>query len=330
VGIIGLGYVGKIHLRDCFKLNNVDLVAVSDVSKRALNDARKAGVKKTYTDYEQLLRDPQIDAVIIALPTHLHFESAKKAAEAKKHILLEKPISKNAVEAKEIVAAAQRNSVKLMIGYPLRFNAIMGNLLTKIKTGELGDIVTAYATNVSTGPFMHRSHGYAPVPVPDWWFDKTLTGGGALIDLGSHLINLLRWYFGEIVEVKSYLGYRYNMDFEDHATCFFKFESGTTATINVGWFSQQYQLKVELLGTVDNAVANNVPPNRIIAAAQMLLLNTSVFWQPYIAELDHFAKSVAADIQPHPTGVDGLRDIEAIEAAYKNPTILNRPKASTD
>jgi predicted dehydrogenase len=323
LGLIGLGYIGKIHLRDSFKLNNVDLVAVSDLSRRALNDARKAGVKKTYNDYEQLLRDPQIDAVIIALPTHLHLDSAKKAAEAKKHILLEKPIAKNVAEAKEIVASAQRNSVKLMIGYPLRFNTLMYNLREKLNTGELGDIVAAYATNVGTGPFMHRSHGYAPVPVPDWWFDKTLTGGGALIDLGSHMINLLRWYFGEIVEVKSHLGYRYNMDFEDHATCFIKFKSGTTATINVGWFSQKYQLKVELLGTVDHAIANNIPPNRIIAAAQMLLLKNSVFWQPYIAELCHFARSVANDLQPHPTGIDGLRDIEAIETAYKNTRILD-------
>lgn len=320
MGLIGLGYIGKTHLRDSFKLNNVDLVAVSDVSKKALNDARKAGVKKTYTDYEQLLQDPQIEAVIIALPTHLHFDCAKKAAEAKKHILLEKPIAKNVAEAKEIVAAAQRNSVKLMIGYPLRFNTLMVNLGEKLKSGELGDIVTAYATNVSTGPFMHRSHGYAPVPVPDWWFNKTLTGGGALIDLGSHMINLLRWYFGEIVEIKSHLGHRFNMDFEDHAICFIKFEQGTTATINVGWFSQKYQLKVELLGTADYAIANSVPPNRIIAAAQMLLFKTSIFWQPYIAELGHFVNSISNDVQPNPSGNDGLKDLEAIEAAYRNST----------
>jgi predicted dehydrogenase len=318
LGLIGLGYIGKIHLRDSSKLSNVDLVAASDVSKRTLHDARRAGVKKTFTDYEQLLRDPEIDAVIIALPTHLHLDCAKKAAEAKKHIMLEKPIAKNVTEAKEIVAAAQRNSVKLMIGYPLRFNTLMRNLKEKLRTGELGDIVSAYAANVSTGPFMHRAHGYAPVPVPEWWFDKTLTGGGALIDLGSHMINLLRWYFGEIVEINSHLGYRFNMDFEDHATCFAKFESGTIAIINVGWFSQKYQLKIELLGTVDNVTVNNVPPNPIIAAAQMLLLNTSVFWQPYIVELQHFVNSVASDAQPYPSGIDGLRDLEAIEAAYKN------------
>ena len=318
IGLIGLGYIGKIHLRNCSKLESVELLAVSDVSKNALNDAKKAGVKQTYADYEHLLKNPEIEAVIIALPTHLHFESATKAAEAGKHILLEKPIAKNVAEAREIVAAAQKNSVKLMIGYPLRFNPQMINVKKKLGTCELGDVVTAYATNISTGPFMHRSHGYAPVPVPEWWFDKTLTGGGALIDLGSHMINLLRWFFGEITEIKCRLGYRFNMDFEDHAICLVKFESGTTATISVGWYSQQYQLKVELMGTMNNMIARNVPPNMLIAASQMLLLNTSVFWLPYINELSHFVNSIAYDKQPSPSAIDGLKDILAIEEAYKN------------
>jgi predicted dehydrogenase len=316
--LIGLGYIGKIHLRNSLRFANASLEAVSDVSKRALNDAKQDGVKKTLTNYEQLLKDPQIDAVIIALPTHLHLDCAKKAAEAKKHILLEKPMARNVADAKEILSVTQKNHVKLMIGYPLRFNTIMCNLKTKLNNGELGDVVTAYATNVSTGPFMHRSHSYAPVPVPEWWFNKELTGGGALIDLGSHMINLLRWYFGEITDIKSHFGYRFNLDFEDQAICLGRFESGTTAIINVGYFSQKYQLKVELLGTVEHAIANNIPPNRIIAAAQMLIMNTSTFWQSYSAELEHFISCVAKDVQPHPSGNDGLKDLEAIEAAYKN------------
>ena len=316
--MIGLGYIGKIHLRNSLRLANASLEAVSDVSKRALNDAKKDGVKKTFTSYEHLLEDPQIDAVIIALPTHLHLDCAKKAAEAKKHILLEKPLARNVADAKEIISVVQKNHVKLMMGYHLRFNKLLGNLRNKIKSGELGDVVVAYATNVSTGPFMHRAHGYAPLPVPEWWFKKELTGGGALIDLGSHMINLLRWYFGEFTDIKSYLGYRFNLDFEDQATCLGRFESGTTAVINVGYFSQKFQLKVELLGTVEHAVAANIPPNPISAAVQMLATNTSDFWRPYIAELECFVNCIVNDVQPCPSGNDGLKDLEAIQAAYKN------------
>ena len=324
LGLIGLGYIGKTHLRNSLKLANASLEAVSDISKRALNNAKKDGVRKTYTNYEQLFEDPQIDAVIIALPTHLHLDCAKKAAEAKKHILLEKPIAKNVTEAKEILSTAQKNDVKLMIGYPLRFNTTMCDLKNKLNTSELGDIVAAYATNVSTGPFMHRAQGHAPVPVPEWWFKKELTGGGALIDLGSHMINLLRWYLGEFTDIKSYLGYRFNLEFEDQATCLGRFKSGATAVINVGYYSQKFQLKVELLGTADHAVAASIHPNPIIAAVQMLTTSTSSFWQPYIAELEYFVNCIVADMQPCPSGNDGLKDLQTIESAYKNSIQLDQ------
>jgi myo-inositol 2-dehydrogenase/D-chiro-inositol 1-dehydrogenase/scyllo-inositol 2-dehydrogenase (NAD+) len=318
LGLIGLGYIGQIHLRNSLRLANARIEAVADVSKLALHRAKKDGVKKTFISYEELLEDPQIEGVIIALPTHLHLECAKKAAEAKKHIFLEKPIARNVAEAKEIISAAQKNHVKLMIGYPLRFNSVMCNLKNKIRNGELGDVIVAYATNVSTGPFMHRAHGYTPVPVPEWWFKKELTGGGVLIDLGPHMINLLRWYFGEFADIKSYLSYRFNLDFEDQAICLGRFESGTTAVINLGYFSQKYQLKVELLGTVGHAVSANIPPNPIYAGLQMLVTGTSNFWRPYIAELAHFANCIANDTPPSPSGRDGLKDLEAIARAYKN------------
>lgn len=319
LGLIGLGYIGKIHLRNSLRLTNAQLEAVSDLSKRALKNAKNSGVKKTFTSYDQLLKDPNIDAVIISLPTHLHKDCVKKAAEAKKHIFLEKPIAKDVTEAKEIFSASRKNGVTLMMGYPLRFNKIMNNLRSKINSGEIGDVVVAYATNVSTGPFMHRAIGHAPVPVPEWWFKKELTGGGALIDLGSHMINLLRWYFGEITSVKSHLDYRFNLDLEDQAICLVRFKTGTKAIINVGYFSQGYQLKVDLLGTMGNSTADNVIPNPIITAVKMLTTNTSDFWQPYYAELEHFVKCLINDTQPVSSGIDGLRDLEAIETAYKNP-----------
>lgn len=323
LGLIGLGYIGKSHFKNALRLANADLVAVADVSKRALRTAKKSGVKKTYTDYEQLLKDPNVDAVIIALPTHLHLDCAIKAAEAKKHILLEKPIAKSVKEAKEIISASEKNGVKLLMGYPLRFTGIMSDLRNRLSTGEFGDIVTAYATNISTGPFMHRDIGHAPVPVPNWWFNKELTGGGALLDLGSHMINLMRWYFGEFKDIKCQLGYRFNLDVEDQAICIGRFNSGTVAIINVGYYLQKYQLKVEVVGTNDFAVADNTPPNYIVSAIQMLTTKTTSFLHPYTAELQHFVNCVTKDLKPISTGTDGLRDLEAIKTAYTNSIRLN-------
>jgi len=318
LGIIGLGYVGKIHLSHALKLENAQVIGVADISRRALSDARKQGVKKTFSDYEQLLKEPDFDAVIIGLPTHLHRDCAIRAFEAGKDVFLEKPIARNVKEAKEIATAARESSAKLMVGYPQRFNPIFCELKRKINCCELGDVEIADATYVSSGPFFHRAVDQAPSPVPEWWFDKESTGGGALMDLGCHLINLLRWYFGEVADIRSHLGYRYNIDLEDHAICIVQFEHGTTAIMNVGWFSQVFQLKVDLLGSVANASAEHRPENHLVTAAKMFTLGNSRFLYPHLAELHYFSDCVIKGVKPSPSGEDGLKDLEAIDLAYKN------------
>jgi len=324
LGIIGLGYIGKMHLRHGLKLNNAHIVGVSDLSKRALNEAKSLGVKKTFTNYEQLLKEPDLDSVIIGLPTHLHVDCAIQAIEAGKDIFLEKPIARNVKEAREIVSAAKKKPVELMMGYPHRFNTPFSKLKGKIESGVLGDVEIAHATFISSGPFFHRAVDNAPSPVPEWWFDKELTGGGALVDLGCHLINLLRWYFGEITAIRSYLGHRFNIDLEDHAICIAQFESGATGAISVGWFSQEYQLKVDVLGSVAHASAQHRPENRLVAAGQMLTTGTSEFHRPHLAELQYFVDCLIRHLKPSPSGEDGLKDLEAIDLAYKNAVDLER------
>ena len=319
LGLIGLGYIGKVHLQNCLNLKFAKLVAVSDVSKKALRLAKKMGIKNTFNDYQQLLEDRSIDAVIIALPTYLHASCAEAVAEAGKDIFLEKPLARNVTEGKEIVSTAKKSGVKLMVGYDLRFSSSFRSLKEKMENGILGEVQIAYSTNIASGPFLHRAEGSIPRPVPSWWFDKKLTGGGALIDLGSHLINLLRWYFGEITDIRSYLGYRFNLDVEDQATCMAKFASGPVAVVNVGWFSMDFQVKVELLGTVKHALVCHPPPqNRIISVLQLLTTKSSEYHQPHFRELEYFVHCVRHDLLPSTSGNDGLKDLEAISLAYKN------------
>jgi len=318
VGLIGLGYIGKVHLRNCLNLKSAKLVAASDTSKKALNLAKKMGVKKTYDDYQQLLNDDTIDAVIIALPTHLHACCAKEAAEAGKHIFLEKPLARNVAEGKDIISAIRRNRIKLMVGYPFRFSSCFQALKEKMESGELGEVQIVYATNIASGPFLYRAESDIPRPVPDWWFKKELTGGGALMDVGSHMINLVRWYLGEISNVKSHLGYRFNLDLEDHAICILNFQSGQIAIINVGWFSQQTEIKVELLGTVAHASATIRPPNKVKTALQLMTRRTPTFYIPYLRELSHFIQCLKQDLPPSPSAEDALKDLEAIALTYQN------------
>jgi predicted dehydrogenase len=322
LGIIGLGYVGNTHLRHGLRLDNARLIAVSDVSKKALNKARASGVKKTYDNYQQLLKDSEIDAVVVALPTHLHAECSVLVCEAGKHIFLEKPIAANVIDARQIVTAARRNSIKLMIGYPLRFNSQFCKLKKQLDDGALGDIEVAQASYVNSGPFMHRGEANIPVPVPEWWFDKEKTGGGALIDVGSHLINLLRWFFGDITAIRAQFGYRFNLDLEDSAICLAKFKSGTRALITVGWFCQKSALEIGLFGTVQYSRAEQLLQHPLVTAVQVLTTKTSKFYQPHNAELRYFTDCVARDLIPSPSGEDGLKDLEAIMLAYRNPIHL--------
>ncbi len=322
LGIIGFGYIGQIHLRNSVKLENAEVVGVADVSQKALNKAKKFGVKKIFSDYKDLLQDPEIDAVLISLPTHLHLQCTRDSAEAGKDIFLEKPIARNSDEAKELLAEVNKHSVKLMVGYHLPFHSGFREIKESMDKGILGDVVTAHAIFIASGPFFHRAEGYSPVPVPEWWFNKQLTGGGVLIDLGSHMINLLRWYFGEIKDIRSCLGYRFNMDFEDSALCMIKFESGTKAVVDVGWFSQDFMLKLDLLGSVKHASATHLPSSKIRQGLQMLMTGTSEFFKPHIDEVKHFVNCLNQDVNPFPSGQDGLKDIEAIELAYKNTIAL--------
>jgi predicted dehydrogenase len=318
LGLIGIGGIGQLHLKHALMLKNAEVVAVADTNKTALEGAKTLGVKNTYTDYGEMLRNPYVDAVLIAVPTHLHLKCARDAAEAKKHIFLEKPIAVTVEDAKEVIASSQRYSVKLMMGYPMRFNKHFLKLREDMANGLLGDVENAHATYICAGPFVHRADGHSPAPVPDWWFNTQLTGGGVLMDLGCHIINLMRMLFGEVTDVKGQFGHRYKMDFEDSATVLLRFNSGTLAGLNVGWYSQDYTLRLDLLGTVKSASVTHVPPPTLPMLYQMLTKGMSSFTKPHFDELQYFVDCLQNDVNPSPTGLDGLRDLEAIAQAYKN------------
>lgn len=114
------------------------------------------------------------------------------------------------------------------------------------------------------------------------------------------------------------MGHRFNLDFEDSAVCLVKFSSGTFVTIAVGWFSQDYVVGVELFGTVKHCEVHNKHMNPILNAAQTLTTGTSRLYWSHRAELCHFINCLILDKEPFSTCQDGLKDLEAIETAYRN------------
>lgn len=308
--------MGKIHLNSCLHLEDARLIAVSDLSKKELLNAKNAGIKHVYEDYTNLIKNPKVDAVIISLPTFLHEQAAIEAAEQGKHILLEKPLARNSGEAERIISATKSNGVKLMIGYPLLFSKSFVDLRHQIELGTFGDVQIAIANHISTGPFLaYITENAIPKPVPSWWFDKNLTGGGALIDLGCHLIDFLRFCFGNVKSIQSFLGYRFNMDFEDSATCVLRFQNGTLATLNVGWFSLYHKVQIELYGTTSTASASSKSSRWFDYIKGIFVERPS---PTFFNELKYFVDCLISDVTPVPSGEDGFEDIKIIEEAYKN------------
>ena len=313
--------MGKIHLENCLRLKTARVVAVADSSKKELKKAKKLGIKNVYTDYNKPLKEHNLDAVIISVPNFLHCECAKKAADAGKHIFLEKPLARNDTEGKEILSHVKSAGVKLMVGYPSRFHEGFIKIKKSLQEGLLGDIQIVSATNISAGPFFPRGEMGRPAPVPNWWFEKELVGGGALLDLGIHFVSLLKWYFGDVTNAKGYLGYRFNMDFEDYAVCILRFNPGPIATINVGWFSRDPHINLELYGTVKNAVivrSSRGIVNVITDDIRRKMGKIEHSRERYYREVQHFIDCILKDSSPTPSGEEALADLKVISMAYQN------------
>jgi predicted dehydrogenase len=187
IGIIGCGGIanGK-HMPSLKKLANVQMVAFCDiVTDRAVEAAAAYGAEdaKVYSDYRELLEDASIDIVHVLTPNDSHAVVAIAALEAGKHVMCEKPMAKTAADAKRMAEAAKRTGKKLTIGYNNRFRADSQHLKQLCDEGELGDIYFA------------KAHAIRRRAVPTWgvFLDEEKQGGGPLIDIGTHALDLTLW-----------------------------------------------------------------------------------------------------------------------------------------
>jgi predicted dehydrogenase len=300
-------------------MKDAKVLGVADISDKALNYARKFGMKNVYRNYEDLLKNKELDAVILSLPNFLHLEGVVKAAEAGKDVFLEKPLARNLEEGKKIVSVVRKMGIRLMMGFDLRFHPVLREVYSKINDGYFGEIQVAEATNVSGGPFSPRSDRVGPVPVSSWWFNKELVGGGVMLDLGTHMIDLLTWYFGEVNYVECFLRHMFNMNIEDAAACLLKFKNGPLAIVKVGWFSKDFLQSIQLYGTAKNLC---VP----ISNSKMLGKVWKDFkkkiglrnFDPYYLELKYFVNCLQKGVDPVPSEKEGLSNLRLISLAYES------------
>jgi predicted dehydrogenase len=247
VGIIGVGGIanGK-HMPNLAKVENVEMVAFCDlIEERAVEGAKKYGVPgaKVFTNYKDLLAMEDIEVVHVLTPNYNHAEISIAALEAGKHVMCEKPMAKTAAEARAMYEAHKRTGKKLTIGYQSRSRADTQYLKKLIDNGELGEIYFAKALAV-------RRRG-----VPTWgvFLDKEKQGGGPMIDIGTHSLDLTLWLMnnyepvsvtGSTFEKLKYTENAANewgawdtskFAVEDSAFGYVKFKNGATVIIETSW-----------------------------------------------------------------------------------------------
>jgi predicted dehydrogenase len=335
VGIIGLGRMGMLHMMNCQKIEDVKVVAAADSSKKALNKAKAAGVDKLYKDYHDLFNHvSDIDAVVISLPNFLHFECIQLALENGLDVFTEKPMARNVEECREIVKLVEKSGRRFMVGHCVRFVDAIEKMKENLDKGIIGSLEVATIEEVINGPF---SHPRVPAPVSDWWFDPKKSGGGVLLDIGYHMIDLFRFFAGDSKVVFSCLDHKFNLPVEDGAIVILRSSnSSAKGIINVGWYQQtifpKYNFRVILDGNAgymssDDLVPHNLYIHAVKEGTKNLLrrmtgkkihpLSYTYYYESFYNELAHFFHCVTNDSDPLVSAMDGLKTVELIQEAYE-------------
>jgi len=335
VGIVGLGRMGRLHMMNCLHIDDVKVVAAADTSRKALNKAKSLGISKLYTDYHDLFdHSSDMDAVVISLPNFLHFENIQLALEAGLNVFTEKPMANTVGECREIVKLVEKSGRKFMVGHCMRFVEAVEKMKEDADNGFIGNLEVITIEEVINGPFAHPR---VPAPVSDWWFDPKKSGGGALLDVGYHMIDLFRFFAGDSRVIFSCLDYKFNLPVEDGAIVILR-SSGSSAKgiINVGWYQQtifpRYNFRVILHGNAgylssDDLVPHNLYFHAVKEGTKNLLrrmvgkeirpLSYTYYYEPFYRELAHFFDCVENDSDPLISACDGLKTVELVQEAYE-------------
>jgi len=283
--------------------------------------ARSMGEKlgvKYYVDYGRLLRDSEVDAVIIATPTFLHRDMVIEAAEAGKHVFVEKPLAVRVKESLDILSYVRKRGVKLQVGYMRRFDAAYRRARQVIEEGGIGK------------PTMFVSIARDPAPPPGWGSDPSKSGG-IFLDMLSHDFDLARWLVGsEISEVYVVGG---NYIYEelrktgdlDVVSILFKFMNGAQGFIHgARRCAFGYDLRTEVYGSEGVVYIGSYEDNMFAHGDSRGITKKGVAWferrfyEAYVEELKSFVKAVLDDKEPEVTVLDGLRAVEIAEACWRS------------
>jgi predicted dehydrogenase len=335
-GVIGIGGIAQRRtVPDMLKTaQKAELTAVMDINKDlAKNLAEKFGVKSWYTKEEDLLTDNEVEAVYIATPNYLHHKHVIMSAGEKKHILCEKPLGLNMKECEEMIQECGKNGVILGIGFMMRFHAIHRKIRELIQDGAIGKPVLGRAQLTCWYPRMEGN----------WRQIPEQGGGGSLVDMGSHCIDLLEMLFSskvkEVMAFQDTLIQDYKV--EDTSTVLLRFQNGSIGIVdNCFNIPDKASLnRLEVYGSGGSILTEGsigqepfgkmftyVAPQRGYEALQeraeaQEVEGKEVKVEPvriYAAEIDHISECILDGKTPEINGELGLWSVKVVSACYES------------
>ncbi|NBD24050.1 Gfo/Idh/MocA family protein [Paenibacillus glycinis] len=338
VGVVGAGSISGLHLEAYRQCPDAEIAAICDQNKeRAEAAASKYGAERAYADYRELLRDPSIDAVSICTWNDSHAEISIAALEAGKHVLCEKPMCRTVEDAERVQEAVRRSGKVLQVGFVRRYAGSVDVLKRFIDAGELGEIYYAKASCL-------RRLGN-----PGGWFsDASRSGGGPLIDLGVHIIDLC-WYLMGRPKLVSVTGNTYRKlgnrahiqnlsfykaadydasrnDVEDAANAVIRFENGASLMVDVSFtlHAAKDELYIKLFG--DKGGAEVEPALVILSEKHDTIVNATPQIdhasfdanEAFGREIAHFVNSCLGRCETLSPVEDGLEVTRMLSAVYES------------
>ena len=312
-GIISTANIAQTQLIPAiFRAENAEVVAIASRGKTVHEVAEKLNIPKAYESYDELLNDPDIDAVYIPLPNHLHKEWVSEAALKGKHILCEKPASLTADEAVEMVEVCREQNVKFMEGFMYQLHPQHDRVKEIIASGEIGDVKliksshTYYMENRDTNIRMGKD-----------------MGGGSLYDVGSYSIHAIRYILeSEPKEVQAFAEIDPNTGVDLTTYGYLKMANGVTAFFDCSFDMtrrQEYEV-VGTKGTIKVPFAFRPDFNgglgSIIVQTNGVSREEKVMGDIYRLEVEHFSEAILNDSQPKVTGKSTIDNMRVLEACY--------------
>ncbi len=329
VGLIGSQFISSIHAESLKHCPYAEIAAVASPCKLHVHDfAAKFKIPKTFTDYRELLAQPNIDLIVVGAPNHLHCQIAVDAAAAGKHVVMEKPFCLNLAEADRMIAACRDAKVKLMYAEELCFAPKYVRLKQLLESGALGKPTLLKQSEKHDGP--HAAH----------FWDVERSGGGVTMDMGCHAIEFFRWMLGrpKIKSVYAQMSTQVHGDKtkgDDNSILIFEFENGVIAMAEESWTKHGgMDDRAEAYGSEGVAFADLLHGNSIetyslkgydyavekagSTRGWSFTIYEEAWTYGFPQELAHFVDCVRLDLQPRVTGEDGKAVLEAIFAAYES------------